>query len=1154
MINHDDMYDVHSYSEKELFDILDLFHPTDRELEAKILGYIDKYSSDSNNSKDSIRLHTFFVDIYKRFFDIEHDLEDEFVEGYENPTTNPNPTQNLIPTQNPNPTPGNVQLISSLTYAQGNLNPILTQTIKKTITVDSQFRDSKSSVSTQFTFNFTETLKDVLSLKLFAVQIPYTWYTISQSYGSNFIYIKGNVKGIDNGLHDISINIPPGNYTLSTINNISSNDTGTSISGAIQTAFRNLSNIYTDISFGNTNLLYNVNSCKATFNIDIQKHYNESYYRLNFPGTFYSPVSDTNRTKNIGCFLGFNSPNYSTSSFYSVRNVSNTLDNSVTKYAFDTTNNYIYIIQYYTDATQNYIPGVSTVYQKIKIEFPISIGGLKSSQYSIYKIVNDTIMADSRLNRPDGIIDSSVNLIPIQGKDKDGNTFDNSGNSFFQWQIKLNRYNGYNIPQSKLALEVPSVETTGTNPIWIGSNSCFYFDTSLNEINNLISETLVFSSNFEIKGNAVANKYIYYSLKCNESDYNQRGENDFSYNLTDSIGSGYSFNGYLSEINAGFTKINSDFLTRNKNNKVFNVPVNSATVTSPSVSQSVAYYNTEDSRFHMSIDMNKYLFTENFRIDIGNTFLSSTLNFSTTELNGTTTLSDGMTFTAESDAKGNYNGTGTETILMNIYPDENYTTSSGNSNSYKNGISSTISYVVKLPKTPYIGVGGLTTGLNSVFREFSDVTGSYPLSDMNIVITSLPNNRVRSVLTINVKKIMTESSYTINFKDDTVTNYDLSTWSKNLKLLTSYNLNLFSRGSFSDISGNGVINSDRIDLTQGGNQFELVPIDEGVTGAGTILFDIPASEYNRIQLFETMNTLFDSREETRGTRISYIVTANNTEFTKIRWNINKVYTSKDYKLVFYDLYSFVSCFLGNSSVRNATWDTTLGWIMGFHKFTEYPLILDNLRDGYYYDAVNAIITGNPYSVDAVSVPFRTIITLTGDTTVSVNLYNYFMVILDDFNASHLNDGLVSITQTDTNLSLPSYANRAKYICDPATKRILNTGITDIASNNLTQNQVYSINQIINTQNTPKSFTSQGVYVSDIFGLIPIKTSGYSPGQVYVELGGTLQSQDRTYFGPVNIHRMAISLLNDRGEVVDLNGANWSLQFICEQLYQNNSKK
>jgi hypothetical protein len=186
------------------------------------------------------------------------------------------------------------------------------------------------------------------------------------------------------------------------------------------------------------------------------------------------------------------------------------------------------------------------------------------------------------------------------------------------------------------------------------------------------------------------------------------------------------------------------------------------------------------------------------------------------------------------------------------------------------------------------------------------------------------------------------------------------------------------------------------------------------------------------------------------------------------------------------------------------------------------------------------------------ISYRTIVYLTGDTTVSVNLYNYFMVILDDYNQNHLNDGLITISPKDNNLELPSYANRYSSICDPTTGQSLNVGITTPASNKLTQNQLYSINQIVKTQNTKKGYTNSGVFVKDIFGLIPIKTTGMTPGSTYVELGGTLQNQDRIYFGPVNIHRMAISLLNDRGEVVDLNGANWSLQFVCEQLYQNNS--
>ena len=82
----------------------------------------------------------------------------------------------------------------------------------------------------------------------------------------------------------------------------------------------------------------------------------------------------------------------------------------------------------------------------------------------------------------------------------------------------------------------------------------------------------------------------------------------------------------------------------------------------------------------------------------------------------------------------------------------------------------------------------------------------------------------------------------------------------------------------------------------------------------------------------------------------------------------------------------------------------------------------------------------------------------------------------------------------------------------------------------------------------KSF-GNGPYVQDVFGLIPVKTSGLPPGSTYVEFGGTLQNQDRIYFGPVNIHRMSIKLVTDRGDIVDLNEVNWSFSLICEQLYK-----
>ena len=72
----------------------------------------------------------------------------------------------------------------------------------------------------------------------------------------------------------------------------------------------------------------------------------------------------------------------------------------------------------------------------------------------------------------------------------------------------------------------------------------------------------------------------------------------------------------------------------------------------------------------------------------------------------------------------------------------------------------------------------------------------------------------------------------------------------------------------------------------------------------------------------------------------------------------------------------------------------------------------------------------------------------------------------------------------------------------------------------------------------------------MFALLPVKSSNATPGTIYVEFGGSLQQQERIYFGPVNIRRLSIKLINDKGDIIDLNGADWSFQFVCEQLYQN----
>jgi hypothetical protein len=267
-------------------------------------------------------------------------------------------------------------------------------------------------------------------------------------------------------------------------------------------------------------------------------------------------------------------------------------------------------------------------------------------------------------------------------------------------------------------------------------------------------------------------------------------------------------------------------------------------------------------------------------------------------------------------------------------------------------------------------------------------------------------------------------------------------------------------------------------------------------------------------------------------------------------NVNKVYQTKDYRIVFYDPYSFVKCITGSSSVQNTSWDSTIGWIIGFHTLTEYPL------GSSYIEVDSNDSTMQYYSETESEYTYNTstnIATIVGDTNVNVNLYNYFMIVLDDYAQNHLNDGMVTITPAESNITPSSYANRATYRCDPETGEQVFYGTTN-AGNKNTAKEVYSANQKLEARKATAKIYSSGPFIQDIFALIPLNVSGLANGAVFTDTGSALNKQERWYFGPVNIRRMTVKLINDRGEVVDLNGSNWSLSFQCDQLYQQKSTK
>jgi hypothetical protein len=490
-------------------------------------------------------------------------------------------------------------------------------------------------------------------------------------------------------------------------------------------------------------------------------------------------------------------------------------------------------------------------------------------------------------------------------------------------------------------------------------------------------------------------------------------------------------------------------------------------------------------------------------------------------------------------------------------------------------VSNSITYNVPTPTGVY-SLQGLTVAINNAFTYFVD-SDNYNVFAGTTFVTQPPvNNVVSATLTLVINKYLTQNDYSIQFVDSGINGYSKISWynylhidpsmvdtsftlintpiqrTVNTNVTTSYIIPLsysLGNGSYIGVRGFQTLLQNTITLNSTNNYFTIIPFQDGVSCSYTndptlqnynnIQISIPITDktgnivqYTRDNLITAINNAF-SGTIASGSTIS-IETINGVEYTKIRLTVNKIYSAKDYRLVFYDPYSFVKCFVGAPNVQNTTWDSTLGWILGYRAAIEYDL-------SQYGSGLNPI-------------------QIVGDTTVSTNLFNYFLICLDDYNQNHLNDGLVTVTPRDTSVPLPSYANRSNFNCNPVTGQLSynQTAVTEY--NKLTQSQLYSITEIANSSNTStnalsksvstKSY-SHGPYVQDVFAIIPLRLAGLANGAYYVDNGGSLQNQQRLYFGPINLYKMSVKLVDDRGNVVNLNNSNWSFSILCDLLYKPN---
>ena len=220
-------------------------------------------------------------------------------------------------------------------------------------------------------------------------------------------------------------------------------------------------------------------------------------------------------------------------------------------------------------------------------------------------------------------------------------------------------------------------------------------------------------------------------------------------------------------------------------------------------------------------------------------------------------------------------------------------------------------------------------------------------------------------------------------------------------------------------------------------------------------------------------------------------------------------------------------------------DNNLGWNLGFRSSN-----IDGVELALAYD-----LAPNTSSPPSPPPPLSSVVASVPYCNIGPN---YFLLVVDDFNQNHLNQGLVNIDDTDTTLNPPSYINAdINYSCFNTDEGFQSPYPVYIpnAPARLTQAQLYSANQIAENRRNTTNIRTPGPTTTDVLAVIPLKVGGLSFGDKYIEFGSSLLQNERIYFGPVNISRMRVTLRDDKGNVVNLNGADWSFSLISTHLYE-----
>lgn len=356
-----------------------------------------------------------------------------------------------------------------------------------------------------------------------------------------------------------------------------------------------------------------------------------------------------------------------------------------------------------------------------------------------------------------------------------------------------------------------------------------------------------------------------------------------------------------------------------------------------------------------------------------------------------------------------------------------------------------------------------------------------------------------------------------------------------------------------------------IDVAYGNTCFWIYDPNSNIT----VTISVPSGNYSQLDFQSTLNSSFSnagfiSFPVIAGVTVPVNYNSNSGMITLYLYGgiwqdpvdpTNTFTVSSATQIIFYDFTGNLQCNTNCYSKSNHYFNNTLGWIMG-----------------YRLPYLTVEQSGNQAS-----------------SILDLNGTKYLILVVDDYNQNHVNNTLVSISQFSNTLKMPSYYSPdIPYTCitpaqqgnnlqelvtgsieqsllDNQTANVQNGLLiagkyqqdytaTQIAlpsaPRTLTNAQLYTINSINSNNNNLTNYLAKAPTSSDILAIVPVKTStGVPTGSLLVDYSGSFKDNIRTYFGPVNIDRLAVKLLDDKGNILNLNGNDWCVTLIATCLYQ-----